>query len=102
VQETHEHDLGLTHDLRVLSRRRIFRLAGVAGASALVAACAGGEAKRPVATTETAGPYPGDGSNGPNVLVESGIVRSDIRPSFGSYSGSAAGVPMTIDRQRVR
>src|SRR5262245_24188833 len=28
---------------------------------------------------ETAGPYPGDGSNGPNVLTQSGIVRSDIR-----------------------
>ena len=24
------------------------------------------------------GPYPGDGSNGPNVLTESGVVRSDI------------------------
>jgi hypothetical protein len=27
---------------------------------------------------ETAGPYPGDGSNGPNVLDDSGIVRSDM------------------------
>ncbi|WP_341351099.1 hypothetical protein [Nocardioides convexus] len=27
---------------------------------------------------ETAGPYPGDGSNGPDVLSESGVVRSDI------------------------
>src|SRR5512144_222519 len=35
---------------------------------------------------ETAGPFPGDGSNGVNVLTESGIVRSDIRPSFGSSS----------------
>ena len=34
--------------------------------------------------SETAGPYPGDGSNGPNVLTQSGIVRSDIRASFGS------------------
>ncbi len=46
---------------------------------------------------ETAGPYPGDGSNGPNVLTEDGIVRSDIRPSFGSASGLAEGVPATID-----
>ena len=30
---------------------------------------------------ETAGPYPGDGSNGVNVLSESGIVRSDITTS---------------------
>ena len=27
---------------------------------------------------ETAGPFPGDGTNGPNVLTESGVVRSDI------------------------
>jgi protocatechuate 3,4-dioxygenase beta subunit len=46
---------------------------------------------------ETAGPYPGDGSNGPNVLTEDGIVRSDIRPSFGSASGLAEGVPATIN-----
>jgi protocatechuate 3,4-dioxygenase beta subunit len=45
---------------------------------------------------ETAGPYPGDGSNGPNVLTESGVVRSDIRSSFGSMSGTAEGVPLTI------
>jgi protocatechuate 3,4-dioxygenase beta subunit len=116
VQERHEHGLGLVHDLRVLSRRRIFQLAGAAGASAMVAACSGGSTKpasvatpstpatasdaaacATAAPAETAGPYPGDGSNGPNVLVESGVVRSDIRPSFGSYSGVAEGVPMTID-----
>ena len=45
---------------------------------------------------ETAGPYPGDGSNGPDVLSQSGIVRSDIRSSFGEFSGIAEGVPMTI------
>ncbi len=45
---------------------------------------------------ETAGPFPGDGSNGPNALTESGVVRSDIRSSFGSASGVAEGVPLTI------
>jgi protocatechuate 3,4-dioxygenase beta subunit len=45
---------------------------------------------------ETAGPFPADGSNGPNVLTESGVVRSDIRSSFGSSSGRADGVPTTI------
>jgi hypothetical protein len=30
---------------------------------------------------ETAGPFPGDGTNGPNVLAESGVVRSDITMS---------------------
>ncbi|QCW50602.1 3,4-dioxygenase subunit beta [Nocardioides dongxiaopingii] len=45
---------------------------------------------------ETAGPYPGDGSNGVNVLTESGVVRSDITSSFGSASGVAAGVPTTV------
>ncbi|CUR54232.1 Intradiol ring-cleavage dioxygenase [metagenome] len=46
---------------------------------------------------ETAGPYPGDGSNGVNVLTESGIVRSDITSSFGSASGVAEGVPLTVN-----
>ncbi len=45
---------------------------------------------------ETQGPYPGDGSNGPNALTQSGIVRSDITTSFGSYTGTAAGVPLTV------
>ncbi len=49
---------------------------------------------------ETAGPYPGDGSNGPNVLTESGVVRSDITGSFGDATGVADGVPLTI-RLRV-
>jgi protocatechuate 3,4-dioxygenase beta subunit len=45
---------------------------------------------------ETAGPYPGDGTNGPNLLTESGVVRSDIRSSIGDASGVAEGVPLTI------
>jgi protocatechuate 3,4-dioxygenase beta subunit len=46
---------------------------------------------------ETAGPFPGDGSNGPNVLAESGIVRSDITSSFGTSTNVAAGVPTTVN-----
>ncbi len=50
---------------------------------------------------ETAGPYPSDGSNtvngaASNVLVESGIVRNDIRSSFGGFIGVAGGVPLTL------
>jgi protocatechuate 3,4-dioxygenase beta subunit len=45
---------------------------------------------------ETAGPYPGDGSNGVNVLTESGIVRSDLTSSFGGASGVAGGIPVTV------
>lgn len=46
---------------------------------------------------ETAGPFPGDGSNGPDVLAEDGIVRSNIQASFGSAAGRAEGVPATLD-----
>ena len=54
-----------------------------------------------VAPSETAGPYPSDGSNtvngmASNVLVESGVVRSDIRSSFGSSTTMAGGVPLTL------
>lgn len=46
---------------------------------------------------ETAGPYPADGSNGVDVLSQSGVVRSDIRSSFGDASGTATGVPLAIE-----
>ena len=46
---------------------------------------------------ETAGPFPGDGSNGPSVLNQTGVVRSDIRSSFAGLTGTADGVPLTID-----
>lgn len=50
---------------------------------------------------ETAGPYPGDGSNTSNgsvanALALTGIVRSDIRSSIAGATGTAAGVPLTV------
>jgi protocatechuate 3,4-dioxygenase beta subunit len=45
---------------------------------------------------ETGGPYPADGSNGVNVLDDSGIVRTDIRSSFGASTTTAPGVPLEI------
>lgn len=114
--EVHEHDLGLAHDMKVLlSRRRaLFFLGASAGAAAVAAGCAPASDDTAATTAaaantttqsgataaapqETAGPYPGDGSNGPNILVESGVVRSDITSSFGSYLGVAQGVPITLE-----
>ena len=105
-----DHDLGLAHDLpQLLGRRRVLQLIGVAGAVVLVG-CGGDDDASTATTTadttaascaeipeETAGPYPGDGSNGPNVLAESGVVRSDIRSSFGSSTTVAEGVPVTVN-----
>jgi protocatechuate 3,4-dioxygenase beta subunit len=89
-------DIGRALDRR-LSRRRALTVLGGGAAALTLAACqqvtGGGLVAIP---TETAGPYPGDGSNGPNVLTTSGIVRSDIRSSFGSMSGTATGVKLTI------
>lgn len=45
---------------------------------------------------ETAGPFPGDGSNGPNILAASGVVRQDITTSFGTSATRAGGVPLTV------
>ena len=67
-----------------------------AGAAATSTAAATVESADTVIPEETAGPYPGDGTNGPNVLTESGIVRSDIRSSFGGSTGTAEGIPLTI------
>lgn len=46
---------------------------------------------------ETAGPFPADGSNGPNVLDDQGIVRADLTSSFGNSSGVAEGVPIVMN-----
>jgi protocatechuate 3,4-dioxygenase beta subunit len=109
-------DQGLGFDVTtLLSRRRMLRVLGLGAAAVGLAACGGGGAgssSSGSATTsgatsasaasgeipdETAGPYPGDGSNGPDVLEQSGIVRSDIRSSFGDASGTAQGVPMQLE-----
>jgi protocatechuate 3,4-dioxygenase beta subunit len=63
--------------------------------SAASSSTTGGGASTPI-PEETAGPFPGDGSNGPDVLSESGVVRSDIRSSFGDAHGTAPGVPTTL------
>lgn len=107
---------------RLLSRRRMLGFGG-AGLAALLAGC--GEDSNPIAQAptptpsatpagsdgrpagaspseegeipeETAGPFPGDGSNGPDALTASGVVRKDIRTSFGDASGTAEGVRLTI------
>ncbi|WBB68233.1 intradiol ring-cleavage dioxygenase [Micromonospora sp. WMMD812] len=96
------HDKRLRFDLRTLSRRRL--LTGLGGAGALMAlgACRDGVTGSSGASdgalteveSETNGPYPADGSNGPDVRVQEGIVRRDIRSSFGDASGTAEGVPL--------
>jgi protocatechuate 3,4-dioxygenase beta subunit len=107
----------------VINRRRLLgwgmRLGAAVGTLQLVG-CGGDSPTSPSATTtntptttttttpptsgatcskipeETAGPYPGDGSNGPTVLGASGVVRGDIRSSFAGLSGTADGVPLTV------
>ncbi|WP_252436127.1 dioxygenase family protein [Pseudonocardia humida] len=97
-------DQGLGFDMATMvGRRRVLRALGLGTVAVGLAACGAGAGSATATTStgevpdETAGPYPGDGSNGPDVLSESGVVRSDIRSSFGSSSGTAEGVPMTLD-----
>lgn len=106
-------DQGLAFDLETMDRRRVLRFVGLGAGAAILAAC-GADGSKTSSTSsstatssasgalteipdETAGPYPGDGSNGPNVLTEDGIIRSDITSSFGDFSGTAEGVPATIE-----
>lgn len=118
MHEVEDHDLGLSHDLPKivesgLGRRRMLGIFGGLGAAAALAGCGVDESSKTTSQPprdggssvdvaegeipeETAGPYPGDGSNGPNVLTESGVVRSDITTSFGQASGVAEGVPLTV------
>ena len=112
-------DQGLAFDVQTLiDRRRVLKGIGLAGISLGIAACAPGAGSSASATAsasasssasavaaadctteipeETAGPFPGDGTNGPDVLSQSGVVRKDITSSFGTSSTVATGVPLTI------
>jgi protocatechuate 3,4-dioxygenase beta subunit len=98
-------DQGLGFDVQTLiGRRHALKAFGVGALALGLAACtATTNGQAPAGTSageipdETAGPFPGDGSNGPDVLEQSGIVRSDIRSSFGEAGGTAAGVPMVLE-----
>jgi protocatechuate 3,4-dioxygenase beta subunit len=130
ISPLHDHDRGLQADLEKIAalkeRRRVLGWMLSGSAAALVAGCGGGDggstssgSSSDTGTStggtsggtssgtcianaeETAGPYPGDGSNTvngavSNVLAESGVVRSDIRSSFGSSTTVAPGVPLTL------
>lgn len=110
--------------LRAASRRRALRWLAAGGVVplaplALVACGGGGGESGTIGTSagsagsgtssgtcsvipeETAGPYPGDGSNSvggslANALTLSGIVRSDITGSVAGATGVAEGVPLTV------
>ena len=118
----HDHDDygGLQRDLRAtgqaMDRRSLFRLAAGLGAgfgALQLVGCSSSPTSASTTTTtttttgtsavctskipsETEGPFPGDGSNGPNALGQTGVVRTDIRSSFAGLSGTADGVPLTI------
>ena len=122
-----DHDRGLEFDVRtLLARRSALGLISGAGLLALVGcsegtASGGSSATAPstvsatssatasatasaasgavdtVVPEETAGPFPGDGSNGTDVLDDAGIVRRDLRSSFGTSTTTAAGVPLTVN-----
>ncbi|GMA34483.1 hypothetical protein [Demequina litorisediminis] len=115
-------DQGASFDIRTaISRRSVVGLVGAGVGVAALAACSTGSASSTsssvAATTdtttdtgtatddsaasstsegeipdETAGPYPGDGSNGPDVLEESGVERSDLTTSIDGTE-AVAGVP---------
>lgn len=101
-----DHRHGLEFDLERLAnqlygRRGVLALFG-GGAAALAATTAlGADALCIADAPETNGPYPGDGSNHApggtsNILTDSGVVRSDIRSSFGTSTNTAKGVPLTL------
>ena len=115
-------DQGAAFDIRtVMTRRGILSLAGLGVGAFVLAACTpaasapsvdgkssatpgAGSATGSESTAageipqETAGPYPGDGSNGPDILERSGIVRADITTSIDG-SATADGIPLEIEFQ---
>jgi protocatechuate 3,4-dioxygenase beta subunit len=116
----HHHDGGLQQDLDAINRhmherRQLLSWMAIGGGTAWLTACgvgrvgrkASGSASNSQAAScmanpmETNGPFPADGFNGVddriiNILSTRGIVRSDIRSSFGASTTTAQGVPLTL------
>ncbi|KAF2777757.1 intradiol ring-cleavage dioxygenase [Streptomyces sp. OM5714] len=105
-------DQGLKFDLGTLvSRRRALSFLGGIGGMAALTACGsdsgGGTSGKATASAsssglteipdETNGPYPADGTNGVQILDQDGIVRQDIRSSFGDSTTTAPGIPLTFE-----
>ena len=122
IRDEHDHDDhgGLHRDLRstgaAMDRRGLLMVAarfGVTLGALQLFGCSSSDAATLTGTDtssstpsdncvskvpeETAGPYPGDSSNGPNVLNQTGVVRNDIRSSFAGLSGTAVGIPLAIE-----
>ena len=102
------HDLAVL-DTRAITRRRALGLIAGGGVTVLMARRASADAGFAEADAaacemlpeEGRGPFPADGTGSargtiPNILAQSGIVRSDITRSFGSRSTVAPGVPLRL------
>lgn len=106
-QNDHQaHDLGFAQDIQImLGRRRFLALVGGIGAVAL----AGGPAAALDCVAlpwETAGPYPADGSNVRegqvvNALTQEGVIREDLRGSFGTLTKTAKGAQLDLELRLV-
>lgn len=94
-------DQGAAFDIRTLfSRRSVLGIVGAGIGTVALAACgmnsaSGSDSSVTEIPDETAGPYPADGSNGPDILEQSGIVRSDIRSNIDG-SETVEGVALTF------
>lgn len=114
--ENHDDFGGLQRDIQLVSRRRALAMFGAVGFLAACTKTGGDNSSESAASSSTAnttpaeassagtsipsetqGPYPADGSNGPNVLSDGAVVRRDLTTSFGDYSGTAPGIPTTIN-----
>jgi protocatechuate 3,4-dioxygenase beta subunit len=102
------HDLGLQGDLAMwerspVKRRQVVKL-GLVGIATLLTSCSRSQTDSDGCLTEipeeTAGPFPGNGSNGQNALTRSGIVRGDVRASLATGT-VAEGVPLSVQLQLV-
>lgn len=111
-------DQGAGFDVATLvTRRRVLSVVGVGAGALALAACSSGTTSDTASSTasstgsaattdtssaaegeipeETNGPYPADGTNGVNVLEESGIVRRDLTSSLDGGT-TVDGVPLSF------
>lgn len=102
-----DHGLGFAHDLpRMMGRRKMLGLMAGLGLGTAAAGPAFALDQCLPMPPETAGPFPANGTRtrgglAYNALDQAGVIRSDMRTSFGGMTSIAEGVPLEMDLELV-
>jgi protocatechuate 3,4-dioxygenase beta subunit len=94
-------DAALADVLSLMQRQRRRQMLALMAATGAVGLPTWAQAACKLIPAATGGPFPGNATIGPNVLLASGIVRRDVRANLDNPQLVADGVPLTLTLRLV-